>query len=462
MTITGADLIAWGHKPGKWFKDAIASANERIAGGMAIHEIQSFIATLAPAADVPLRDNHVSWYRNLITDTPDEEANLESVSASMREIMRTPVVTNGAIMPDACPAGPLGTIPVGGVIASPHIHPGMHSADICCSVMISMLGRVSPKAVLDAGSDVTHFGGGGRQRGAQFKPSPLIMDKFALNPFLTGLESEAIEHYGTQGDGNHFLFVGIVRSTGETALVTHHGSRKPGAMLYKRGMAAAERHTKQVSPQTLKANVWIDGQSEGGERYWDALQTIREWTKGNHHTIHDLVVDRCAARVSDRFWNEHNFVFRRNDLYYHAKGATPAWSSFSEDTNGLTLIPLNMAQPVLITRGLDAPHGLGFCPHGAGRNFSRSEFMRRNLMTEQEIVASETVGIDCRYHCGIPDISELPSAYKNANEIIRQIEHFGLAEIVDYVDPYGCIMAGDWIRPMREKRLSAKVVESGR
>ena len=36
-------------------------------------------------------------------------------------------------------------------------------------------------------------------------------------------------HFGTQGDGNHFFFVGRIASTGETALVTHHGSRKPGA-----------------------------------------------------------------------------------------------------------------------------------------------------------------------------------------------------------------------------------------
>ena len=26
---------------------------------------------------------------------------------------------------------------------------------------------------------------------------------------------------------------------------------------------------------------------------------------------------------------------------------------------------------------------------------------------------------------------------------MRQIESFGLAEIEDYIDPYGCIMAGD-------------------
>ena len=73
----------------------------------------------------------------------------------------------------------------------------------------------------------------------------------------------------------------------------------------------------------------------------------------------------------DRFWNEHNFVFRKSDgLFYHAKVATPAWSDFAADSSGLTLIPLNMAEPILITRGLDAANAFDFAPHGAGRNFS--------------------------------------------------------------------------------------------
>ncbi|HUS56294.1 MAG TPA: hypothetical protein VMY41_20075 [Thermohalobaculum sp.] len=31
-----------------------------------------------------------------------------------------------------------------------------------------------------------------------------------------------------------------------------------------------------------------------------------------------------------------------------------------------------------------------------------------------------------------------------------------LAETVDHVDPYGCIMAGDWLQPFREARRAAK------
>jgi RNA-splicing ligase RtcB len=78
--------------------------------------------------------------------------------------------------------------------------------------------------------------------------------------------------------------------------------------------------------------------------------------------------------------------------------------------------------------------------------------------TEEDIVAEQTVGIDARFFCGNPDISELPGAYKNAAAVRAQIAAFGLAEVVETIDPLGCIMAGDWQRdaPWRRKKSPSK------
>jgi RNA-splicing ligase RtcB len=287
-----------------------------------------------------------------------------------------------------------------------------------------------------------------------------VLAGFDANEFLKPLSSAAIEHFATQGDGNHFFYVGRVASTGQVALVTHHGSRKPGAMLYKAGMETAEHFRQVLSPETPKHNAWIPADTREGEAYWQALQAIRGWTKANHFAIHDLIADTLSLERKDRFWNEHNFVFRKSDgLFYHAKGATPAWADFAADSSGLTLIPLNMAEPILITRGLDAENALGFAPHGAGRNFSRTAYMRQHAgKTEQEIVAEQTLGIDARFFCGIPDVSELPGAYKNAGAVRAQIAEFGLAEVTDTIEPIGCIMAGDWQRdaPWRKEKAARK------
>lgn len=427
MTITGKTLQEWGYKPGSWFGAAIAAANAAAERG---DDPRAAIEPFVPPPVVPLRAaGEKPYHLNIRAENDDEAANVASVEETMRELMRVPTVEAGAIMPDACPAG---TISVGAIVATKDaIHPGYHSADICCSMAISVLGDVDPAAVLDTGMASTHFGYGGR-------PDPLevparILAAFDENAFLRPLQPIGQRDFASQGDGNHFFFVGTLASTGQTAVVTHHGSRGPGAALYKAGMKTAEAFRRKLSPETPKGSAWIPSETKEGEAYWDALQIIGNWTKASHFAIHDLVAERLGVSVRDRWWNEHNYVFRRSDgLFYHAKGATPGWSDYD-----LTLVPLNMAEPVLVTRGTDASNGLGFLPHGAGRNMSRTRYLRENPTVEMP------AGIDARFFSGVPDHSELPGAYKNAASVRGQIAEYGLAEVVDEVLPYGSIMAGE-------------------
>jgi tRNA-splicing ligase RtcB (3'-phosphate/5'-hydroxy nucleic acid ligase) len=464
--ITGKTLIAWGYSPGAWFAAAIPAAEKARVSGADEAAIRAIVDGFAPAplppAVPPRARGELAYSLNIRAEEPEDADNIASVEKHMADLMRVPTLVAGAVMPDACPSGAApGTIPVGGVVAAKDaIHPGMHSADICCSMALSVLGDVNPTAVLDAGMKLSHFGGGGRPYSHDMRPPEALIAEFAENSFLAMTTDAATRHFGTQGDGNHFFYVGRLASTGQVALVTHHGSRKPGALLYKAGMDMAESYRRRLSPETPAHNAWIPSETDDGRAYWDALQLIRTWTKKNHFAIHDAVAGHLGLKVKDRFWNEHNFVFRKSDgLFYHAKGATPAWAGFAADSSGLTLIPLNMAEPILIARGLDAGHGLGFAPHGAGRNFSRSAYMRRHAgKTEAQMVAEQTAGIDARFFCGNPDVSELPGAYKSAAVVRRQIAEFGLAEIVDTIEPVGSIMAGDWQRdaPWRKKKQAKR------
>ncbi len=463
IELTSDMLKSWGHVPGPEFGKLLGFGRAAAATGVDLERIRSKLETMKPPPAPPTTQLHdtgaMSFHMNIDATDADEEDNVKKVRQTMTVVMRTPTVVAGAIMPDACPAGPMGTIPVGGVVATKNaIHPGMHSADICCSVMLSNLGDADPARVLDAAQSATHFGPGGRKQGQRFTVSQKMVDAFRENPFLDGPKIQRMiqEHMGTQGDGNHFLFVGKSRATGDTCMVTHHGSRGPGAVLYKLGMIVAEKFRKKLSPDTLKQNAWIPADSDEGKDYWDALQLIRKWTKANHTGLHQVTSDAVGATLKDRFWNEHNFVFKRGDLYYHGKGATPAWDDFAHDATGLTLIPLNMSEPVLVVRGKDKDHALGFSPHGAGRNYSRSEHKRRmGNVTAEQMLAAETKGLDIRFHAGGIDPSELPSSYKKADAMVEQIKKYDLAEIEDYIDPYGCIMAGDvppfWLNKKKRK-----------
>lgn len=455
MKITGQNLIDLGYRPASWFGSALDYINEN---DLSETEIVAYLEQFRTPDPFPLHPEPKEFVINLRVEHPDEQDNVNKVLEIMNTLMRTPTIVGGAIMPDACPTGEKGGIPVGGVaIAQNALHPGMHSADICCSVMLTDFGKIGPKIVLDAGHKHTHFGFGGRARGKQL-PMPLeLIEEFRNNLFLNDekLISTARDHMGTQGDGNHFMFVGVSKNTGHTMLVTHHGSRAVGASLYSKGMKTAERFRKILSPDTLSVNAWIPFDTHEGEQYWQALQIVRKWTKLNHESIHNAVLKELDIVAVQRFWNEHNFVFRDGDLFYHAKGATPLDSKFLPEQQNLRLIPLNMAEPILVVKGDTNERNIGFAPHGAGRNFSRS--MHRKSFGEkpiEEIFEEETKGLDVRFFSNEIDISELPSAYKNAQSVRNQMAEFELGEIVDEIIPYGCIMAGDWQKnaPWRKKK----------
>lgn len=441
--ITGKSLIELGLKPSKYFGDIIEYANKNNLEGSAILE---YAEKIVPVTIEPYEAPH-PYYKNIRAESEDEESNVQQVFETMNYLMRTPTIVNGAVMPDACPTGAKGQIPVGGVVAAKNaIHPAMHSADICCSVMMTNLGHIDPKLLLDMAQSITHFGGGGRED--KFDLDNELLDKIKSNRYLNSERSisTAESHLGTQGDGNHFLFVGRSQKSGETVMVTHHGSRGFGAQLYKVGMKIAENFRNEISPKTLPKNAWIPFDTEEGHSYWEALQIVREWTKHNHTVLHQATSQGLKKEPVIRFWNEHNFVFKDGDLFYHAKGATPLDDKFVPDSHeGLRLIPLNMAEPVLIVKGDTTENNLGFAPHGAGRNISRSEHKRNKAgKTNEEIFAEETKDLDIRFFSKHIDISELPSAYKNAQNVQDQMQEFGLGEVVDKILPYGCIMAGNW------------------
>ena len=456
LKFTGRNIIELGFRQGTWFKEAIQYINDN---ELESKEIEDYLKQFQLPDPIALHANAIHFYQNIKADNELEEKNVTDVVQTMKTLMRTPTLVNGAIMPDACPTGSQGTIPVGGVvIAKNAIHPGMHSADICCSVMLTDFGKANPKEVLDAAHSITHFGGGGRSRETQFRFPSEMLEAFESNYLLNDekMISVARSHLGTQGDGNHFLFVGISKNTGNTMMVTHHGSRGVGANLFRKGMHIAENFRKIISPETLPQNAWIPFETKEGKMYWEALQIIRAWTKLNHECLHDATLEKLGIEKENRFWNEHNFVFKEGDLFYHAKGATPLDAKFMPDITGPRLIPLNMAESVLIVEGVTTETNLGFAPHGAGRNMSRTQHRKsKGDKSILEVFEEETQGLDIRFFSDEIDITELPSAYKNAESVRNQMEEFGLGKVIDEVLPYGCIMAGNWEinAPWKKKRI---------
>lgn len=486
--LSGQDLVDAGWPPGPKFPTLLAAAAAYEERG--IHDPAYLMKLLERdfgKEDPKLRprDEALPFSEAIAATCALDEKNIAGVRRYMEQLMRTPVIEAGAVMPDACPAGSAeATIPVGGAIAVKNaILPAAHSADICCSMFATVFQCESSTAkMLDALMDSTRFGFGGRREEDRVD-HPVLYESVWSNPFLTGLEEHAARHLADQGDGNHFAYLGKLRVTSAAidslaaaghdeiarglrdaaggaiattdgvtyyTLVTHHGSRGLGAQLYKRGHKAALRETARIATGIPPAAAWLDVRTETGADYWEALQYVGRWTKANHESIHARFLDRAGAREVTKFGNEHNFVWKRGDTFLHGKGATPAW----KDESGrplLGLIPLNMAAPILVTLGRDNEEFLSFAPHGAGRNQSRTatlrDFRKANGETDDRAVAKAigeaTQGLDIRWYYGKGDLSESPVGYKPAAQVRSQIEHFSLADIVAEVTPLGCIMAGD-------------------
>ena len=496
MEIKARDLIAAGWHEGRRLGPALRRARDLESSGLSHELILAELEKEFPK-QLPVilpRYEPAPLAEAIEPETPEEAANVAAARTRMTELLHMPIVKRGSIMPDACPSGGgCATIPVGGAIEVENaIIPGAHSADICCSMYATFFPANHPVGeMMDHLQKTTHFGAGGRPRGQQWASA--VMDEPVWdNPFLSGLRSRAQDFIGTQGDGNHFAYVGRIqfaepqRAALEAAgytelsewierrdglfnvLVTHHGSRGLGADLYKRGQKAARAWCDENAKDIPDSAAWLPYDSPEGRAYWDALQYVSRWTRENHAQIHSAFLRRIGQRALVQIGNEHNFVWKRGDSFFHGKGATPAW----KDERGrplLGLIPLNMAREILMVLGSDNDDYLSFCPHGAGRNLSRTAMLRPYKDADgeldparvQQVLAETTAGLDIRWFSGTPDLSESPLGYKDATKVKAQIARFGLAQVVGEIQPQGCIMAGEapephWQRVRREKRAAHK------
>ena len=476
---TRPDLMEVGYSADLPLEKMVEFANQRITRGITSRKYILKLLAREYGAPFPLlemREESLSFSQAIIAKTKEEKANLAHVQSKMHELMRCPKVLAGSIMPDACPSGPRpAEIPVGGgIIVDNAIIPAAHSADICCSMYVSFYeARTDVHTEMNALQQSTRFGPGGHHWD-HLIDHEVLHEEVWDNPFLSGLKDRAKIYMADQGDGNHFAYLGkvtfhrshirqlnnagyeeiaqqLLNSDTETkeyrALVTHHGSRGLGSHLYKRGLGAAIKHTKKVAQGIPEAAAWLDYDTPEGSAYWEALQYVSRWTLANHQSIHTKFLHSISATAVSEFGNEHNFVWKRGLQFFHGKGATPAWN----DEQGrplLGLIPLNMAEPILITLGKNNVDYLSFAPHGAGRNLSRTrlkrEFHRASPSPKavEHVLAHSTAGLDIRWYLGQPDISESPLGYKDAQHIRDQIKDFGLANILAEIQPLGTIMAG--------------------
>lgn len=255
---------------------------------------------------------------------------------------------------------------------------------------------------------------------------------------------------GSLGGGNHFIEINTDK-LGNKYLLIHTGSRNLGnqiAQYYQNIAIKYQKEKKKNERQELiqeyknnnkenEINSILQEfdmqilpndlcylENEDRENYLNDLLICQEYANFNRETIANNILIELTDNNLDNyeyFHTPHNYIdFKRNII---RKG------SISSEENKTVIIPINMRDGALLCKGKGNSDWNYSAPHGAGRLYSRAK--AREIFSLDEFEQSmKHIYTSC---ISKNTIDECPMAYKNIDEIIKNIKD--TVEIIDIIKP---------------------------
>ncbi len=342
----------------------------------------------------------------------------ENTIEQMNQAAALPVAVAGALMPDAH----LGYgLPIGGVLACDNaVIPYAVGVDIACRMKLSVLPMfaeeldIHREEFIDVLERKTYFGIGVQN---PTRPDhPILYEDWNVSAVTREKFAIASLQLGTSGSGNHFVEFGEV--DGQVAILSHSGSRGPGATVCNHYSKLA----KSIRPEYGEL-AWLDMDSSEGQEYWAAMQLMGKYAAANHDIIHKAIMKSLGVHCAWGVENHHNFAWKEvhngREVIVHRKGATPA------EVGVKGIIPGSMGTPTFIVRGKGHPESLCSSSHGAGRQMSRKAAKRVfNYEYEIEELAEQGITVlsaGADEVCGVyKDIHQVMAAQDDLVEVITQ------------------------------------------
>jgi tRNA-splicing ligase RtcB (3'-phosphate/5'-hydroxy nucleic acid ligase) len=379
-------------------------------------------------------------YRVWGTDI-DDTAKQQMANAAM-----LPVAVSGALMPDAHVGYGL---PIGGVLATDNaVIPYAVGVDIACRMRLSVFAL--PGTETEKGRDrltkilerETVFGAGAvRNKPVEHE---VLEEDWSFARVVADVKEKARGQLGTSGSGNHFVEWGTLtveeKSDGlgveagvYLAVLSHSGSRGPGAMIAQFYSQLAKKLHPELPPE-LQNLAWLGMDADEGREYWAAMELMGRFAAANHAVIHRLVARALGEKPIATVENHHNFAWKERhggrEVVVHRKGATPAGHGV------LGVIPGSMATPGFVVEGLGVEASLNSASHGAGRRMSRTAAKKqlrwgnlKQLLGDAKVTLL-SAGVD-----------EAPPAYKDIHAVMAA--QSDLVRVLARFDPRIVRMAGD-------------------
>lgn len=378
-----------------------------------------------------------------------------SAIEDMDAITRLPYVDAAALMPDAHRVKE-NHVPVGGVVLSKSaILPGVVGGDIACSVRYTATTQHAPrpyfadsvKAMDYVLRNFTYFG-------QEYNPGAIpelpefiaIAGKDALaelielltydesKSLVRALAGTARNHFGTSGDGNHFVEIGtsnLIPTTNEwrpfrnpvslkdyptLAILSHFGSRGVGAEIARFYLRKANELNPMPKGMEDNAPLYF-GDDEWAEDYYALMEWAGRFTEASHEYVHKRVLYALADRglyipdLTQSIYTRHNYAWANDDGIVHRKGATPAHAG----EYGVIPATMGDASRIVLGRGNEA--SLYSASHGAGRVMSRGVALKQIQGDTHEYVMKE-YGVTLIGG----DKDEDPRAYKRIDAVMSYQE----------------------------------------
>jgi RNA-splicing ligase RtcB len=209
---------------------------------------------------------------------------------------------------------------------------------------------------------------------------------------------------GTLGGGNHFIEIDL--DDGECAwLAVHSGSRNFGSRVVGHHQEIARR-TARGAPSGLE---YLEGDAR--QAYLDDMKVAQRYASLNRATMGRIILGDFFGLDPDALASiesVHNHISFEDGIV--RKGA------ISANAGEKVIIPLNMAEGIVVGTGKGNPEWNCSAPHGAGRRLSRTAAKATIPLEEFERVMRER-GV-WTSTANRTTLDEAPQAYKDPDSIV--------------------------------------------
>lgn len=235
---------------------------------------------------------------------------------------------------------------------------------------------------------------------------------------------------GTLGGGNHFLEL-CYDEEDRVWVFLHSGSRGVGNRIAKHHVAVAQKLCERWHVQLPHRDLAFLPQED--DAFWPYIRDLR-WAQAFALENRSEMLDQTVAAIEawsgetvaaeEKILCHHNYTEQERhfgkEVWLTRKGAINA------EQGRWGLIPGSMGTRSYVVTGKGNRASFNSAPHGAGRNFSRTEARRRFTAAD---LTEAMRGIEWRSDQAEAFVDEIPGAYKDVDVVMAdaadlvQVEH---------------------------------------